>query len=55
MKKFRTAVVQYDTRTPDIEYNSQLAERLIREAKANGADIVVPRMFSDRVRRAGYL
>lgn len=33
--------MQYDTRTPDIEYNSQLAERLIREAKANGADIVL--------------
>ena len=33
--------MQYDTRTPDIEYNSQLAERLIREAKANGADVVL--------------
>lgn len=33
--------MQYDTRTPDFEYNSQLAERLIREAKANGADIVL--------------
>ena len=33
--------MQYDTRTPDFEYNSQLAERLIREAKANGADVVL--------------
>ena len=39
MKKFRTAIVQYDTPTPDIEYNSQLAERLILEAETNGADI----------------
>ena len=41
MKKFRTAIVQYDTPTPDIEYNSQLAERLILEAETNGADIVL--------------
>ena len=41
MKKFRIAIVQYDTHIPDIEANSQLAERLIREAKAHGADIVL--------------
>lgn len=41
MNKFRTAVVQYDTKLPDVEYNSRLAERLIRDSKANGADVVL--------------
>ncbi len=41
MKKFRIAIVQYDTHIPDVEANSRLAERLIREAKAHGADIVL--------------
>ena len=41
MKKFRIAIVQYDTHIPDIEANSRLAERLIHEAKAHGADIVL--------------
>lgn len=41
MNKFRTAVVQYDTKLPDVEYNSRLVERLIRDSKANGADVVL--------------
>ena len=41
MTKFKTAIVQYDTKLPDVEYNSRLAERLIRDSKANGAELIL--------------
>lgn len=41
MTKFKTAIVQYDTKLPDVEYYSRLAERLIRDSKANGAELIL--------------
>ena len=41
MKKFKVALVQYDTTEPDNEKNTELAIRLINEAKSEKADFVL--------------
>ena len=39
--KLKVAIVQYDAKEPDIEFNTEVAIRYIKEAKENGADIVL--------------
>ncbi|MEI3322962.1 MAG: carbon-nitrogen hydrolase family protein [Eubacterium sp.] len=39
--KLKVAIVQYDAIKPDINFNTKVAIRYIKEAKKNGADIVV--------------
>lgn len=39
--KLKVAIVQYDTVTPDIDFNTDQAIKYIKEAKENGADIVL--------------
>ena len=39
MKKLKVALIQYDTIMPDIEQNTTMAIKLIREANRNGAEI----------------
>ncbi len=41
MKKLKVALIQYDTIMPDIEQNTTMAIKLIREANRNGADLVL--------------
>lgn len=41
MKKWKAALVQYDTIMPDVEQNTKTAIRLIQEASKNGADLVL--------------
>ena len=41
MKKWKVALVQYDTIMPDVEQNTKTAIRLIQEASKNGADLVL--------------
>ena len=39
--KLKVAIIQYDSNEPDIDFNTELAVRYIKEAKDNGADIVL--------------
>ena len=39
--KLKVAIVQYDAKEPDIDFNTEVAIRYIKEAKENGADIVL--------------
>lgn len=39
--KFKVAMVQYDTVAPDIDFNTDKALSFMKEAKENGADIVL--------------
>ena len=39
--KLKVAIIQYDANEPDIDFNTELAIRYIKEAKENGADIVL--------------
>lgn len=41
MKEFKVAMVQHNTLRPDLETNTELAIRYIREAKKGGADFVL--------------
>lgn len=41
MKKCKVALVQYDTKEPDLDRNTETALRLIREASEAGADLVL--------------
>lgn len=39
--KLKVAIVQYDANEPDIAFNTDVAVGYIKEAKSNGADIVL--------------
>ena len=39
--KLKVAMVQYDTNEPDIDFNTKVAMKYIKEAKKSGADIVL--------------
>jgi len=39
--KLKVAMVQYDTNEPDIDFNTKVAMKYIKEAKESGADIVL--------------
>ena len=53
--KLKVAIVQYDANEPDIAFNTDVAVGYIKEAKSNGADIVLfPECFVG-ILHTGYL
>lgn len=52
--KLKVAMVQYDANEPDIDFNTKVAMKYIKEAKESGADIVLfPNAF-DSILLPGY-